>query len=198
MGREIVRLLAADGDVGEIRALVRRETPAVPSKVRILKADFERLDEHPDWFRADAVFCALGTTLRQAGSQEAFRRVDYSYPLAIAKLAREVGTRHFLLVSALGADLHSRAFYNRVKGEVEEAVLSLGYPSLTIARPSLLLGERGEPRPMEDLAKKLGWLVPPRWRPVHAAQVAAALVQAARRGAPGVHILENRALRATS
>lgn len=101
-----MRLLAADGDVGEVRA--------------------------------------LGTTLRQAGSQEAFRRVDYSYPLAIAKLARQAGARQFLLVSALGADRHSRAFYNRVKAEVEEAVLSLGYPSLTIARPSLLLGERGE------------------------------------------------------
>lgn len=199
VGREILRLLAEDDGVAEIRALVRRSLPAPPSrKVAECRADFDRLEEHPEWFRADAVFCALGTTIKDAGSQDAFRRVDYSYPLAIAKLAREVGTRHFLLVSALGADLHSRAFYHRVKGEVEEAVLSLGYPSLTIARPSLLLGERGEARPMEDLAKKLGWLVPARWRPVHAAQVAAALVDAARRAKPGVEILENPALRASS
>lgn len=199
VGREILRLLCEDDGVAEVRALVRRDLAGRPHpKVLQCRVDFERLDEHPQWFRADALFCALGTTIKDAGSEEAFRRVDYSYPLAIARLGREVGARHFLLVSALGADARSRVFYNRVKGELEDAVRALGYPSLTIARPSLLLGERAEHRPGEELAKKIGWLVPPRWRPVHAARVAAALVDAARRAAPGVEVLENRSLRRAS
>ena len=163
---------------------------------RECRTDFDRLHEHPDWFQVDKVFCALGTTIRQAGSQEAFRRVDYEYPLAIAKAARARGASHFLLVSAHGASARSRVFYNRVKGELEEAVQALGYPSLTIARPSLLLGNRKEPRFGEELAKRLGWLAPPSWRPVHASQVASALVAAAHTNAPGVRILENTFLRA--
>jgi uncharacterized protein YbjT (DUF2867 family) len=164
--------------------------------VRECRAEFDRLADHPEWFQVDKVFCALGTTIRQAGSQEAFRRVDYAYPLAIAKAARSRGARHFLLVSALGADARSSVFYNRVKGELEQAVQALGYPSLTIARPSMLVGDRKEPRFGEEVAKRIGWLLPPRWRPVRASQVAAALVNAAHENAPGVQILENAALRA--
>jgi uncharacterized protein YbjT (DUF2867 family) len=198
VGRECLRLLAADEGVAEVRALVRRALPAdsVGPRVRECRADFDRLHEHPQWFQVDKVFCALGTTIRQAGSQEAFRRVDYEYPLAIAKAARGCGASHFLLVSALGASSRSRVFYNRVKGELEEAVQALGYPSVTIVRPSLLLGDRGEWRFGEELAKRVGWLAPPRWRPVHASQVAKALVAAAHRNVPGVQILENAGLRA--
>jgi uncharacterized protein YbjT (DUF2867 family) len=200
VGRECLRLLAADVGVAEVRALVRRASPpeSLGPRVRECRTDFDRLHEHPDWFQVDKVFCALGTTIRQAGSQEAFRRVDYEYPLAIAKAARARGASHFLLVSALGANSRSGVFYNRVKGELEEAVQALGYPSVTIARPSILLGDREERRFGEELARRAGWLAPPRWRPVHASQVASALVSAAHRNAPGVQILENPALRAAA
>jgi uncharacterized protein YbjT (DUF2867 family) len=134
--------------------------------------------------------------MRQAGSAAAFRRVDFDYPVALARAARARGARHFLLVSALGADPASRVFYNRVKGEVEAAIITLGFRSVTIARPSLLLGRRTEPRLAEQLGKVLGVLAPPRWRPVPASRVARALVDAAKRDAPGVRILENRELRA--
>ncbi len=144
----------------------------------------------------DQVFCALGTTMRQAGSAEAFRRVDFEYPVALARAALACGVRHFLLVTAVGAAPNSRFFYNRVKGEVEAAITALGFRSVTIARPSLLLGPRREPRLGEQLGKVLGLLSPPRWRPVQAAQVARALVEAAKRDLPGVRILENRDLRA--
>jgi uncharacterized protein YbjT (DUF2867 family) len=122
--------------------------------------------------------------------------VDFDDSLAAARLGRERGAAHFLLVSARGADPRSPFFYYRVKGELEEAVKALGYPSLTIARPSLLLGERDEFRVGEELAKRLGWLLPRASRPVPAAQVAAALVRAAHESRPGVHILENAKLRA--
>ena len=144
VGRECLRLLAEDANVEEVRALVRKplsaETQALG--IRECRVDFDRLEEHADWFEVDWVFCALGTTMRQAGSQDAFRRVDFDYPLSVARTARAAGARHFLLVSAVGADDRSRVFYNRVKGELENAVSHFGYPSLTIARPSLRLGER--------------------------------------------------------
>jgi uncharacterized protein YbjT (DUF2867 family) len=197
VGRELLRLLSAAPEVSEVRALVRR--PLITrrdSKVRECRVDFERLDAHPEWFRADAAFCALGTTIKVAGSQEAFRRVDFDYPLAVARAARAAGASHFLLVSALGASARSTVFYSKVKGELEDAIIALGFASVTIARPSMLAGDREEKRPLEELAKKLGWLVPPRWKPVEASSVAAALVDAMRRRAPGVEILENAALRA--
>src|SRR5260221_4584547 len=170
VGRECLRLLARDEHVAEVRALVRRALPAdsLGPRVRECRAEFDRLDDHPEWFQVDKVFCALGTTIRQAGSQEAFRRVDYEYPLAIAKAARARGASHFLLVSALGANARSSVFYNRVKGELEDAVRALGYPSVTIARPSMLVGDRQEPRFGEELAKRICSRGPPRWRPAHA------------------------------
>ena len=197
VGRECLRLLAKNAEVEEVRALVRRPLPADIRAlgVRECRTDFDRMDEHPDWFQVDWVFCALGSTIRQAGSQDAFRRVDLDYPLAIAQAARTAGARHFLLVSAVGADANSSIFYSRIKGELEQAVSQLGYPSLTIARPSLLLGDRSPPRIGEELAKRLAWLFPPRWKPVQASQVASALVRAAQADIPDVRILENVELR---
>ena len=200
VGRECVRLLAAVETVAEVRALVRRhraDAATVP-RVRDCLVDYERLDPQSDFFRVDLVFCALGTTLRDAGSREAFRKVDFDYTLGVAEAARAAGARHLLLVSAAGADSGSRFFYNRVKGELEEAVVRLGYPSVTIARPSLLIGERSSMRFGEELGKRLAWLLPERWKPVSAAQVALALVQAAQRDVPGVQFLENPALRAAT
>lgn len=138
------------------------------------------------------MLCALGTTLRRAGSRERFREVDLGYPLRIAELALRRGAGHFLLVSSVGADPGSRFFYSRVKGELEQAILELGYPAVTVVRPSLLLGERREFRPGEQIAKRFGFLAPPRYRPVHAADVAAILVDAARRREPGKRVIESR------
>lgn len=198
VGRDLVRQLATDGGWREVRALTRRELPVGMGDPRVVpvQVDYERLGPAPTWMEADHVFCALGTTMRQAGSAEAFRRVDFDMPLALARVALSRGVRHFLLVSAVGASPASRFFYNRVKGEVEEAIAGLGFRSLTIARPSLLLGPRSEPRLGERLGRILGLVAPARWRPVASASVARALVEAARRDAPGVRVLDNRELRA--
>ena len=197
VGGETVAGLAADPDVAEVRALVRRRLngEARSPKVRELVADFDALDAHPEWFRVDQVVCALGTTIRKAGSREAFRRVDYDYPFAVARLAHAQGARHFLLVGAASADSRSRIFYSRVKGELEDAVRAVGFAALTIARPSVLLGPRDERRVGELVMKRVAYLFPAAWKPVHARQVAAALVRAARAGKPGVEILDNAALR---
>jgi uncharacterized protein YbjT (DUF2867 family) len=196
VGQELVRQLSVDPTWREVRALVRRALPAELARPPVVsvQVDYGRLEPPPLWAAADHIFCALGTTMQQAGSEAAFRRVDLEYPMALARAAQRRGARHFLLVSALGAEPGSRFFYNRVKGEVERAITALGFRSVTIARPSLLLGNRQETRRGEQVGRILGVLAPPRWRPVPAERVARALVQAAKRDAPGVHVLENRNL----
>jgi uncharacterized protein YbjT (DUF2867 family) len=143
--------------------------------------DFERLQEQV--LQADDVYCCLGTTIGVAGSQEAFRRVDYGYPLALAGLAAAAGASSFLLVSALGADAASGVFYNRVKGELERDIRKLGLKRWHFFRPSLLIGERAEPRLGERVGLVLGKVVGPlmlggmaKYRPIKAAAVARAMV----------------------
>lgn len=200
VGGACLRQLAADPDVLEVRALVRRGLPPEAHLPKVTEAiiDFDRLDDSSAFHQASQVICALGTTIRKAGSRDAFRLVDYGYPMALARLARSHGATHFLLVSALGANAASWVFYNRVKGDLESAILALGYPSVTIVRPSLLLGERREFRLGEEIARRLSFLMPERYQPVAASLVARALVRAAREDRPGVRIIENSELRRAS
>jgi uncharacterized protein YbjT (DUF2867 family) len=192
VGRALVEQLAATSVYARLGALVRRMPDDLPAGVTPIVTDFEHLDRVAERLAVEHVYCALGTTIRKAGSQPAFRRVDYDYVVSLARLAREQGAGHFLLVSSVGADPRSRVFYSRVKGEVEAAVQTLGYPSLTIVRPSLLLGNRAEFRLGEVLARPLGPLMPRRYRPVHARAVAATLIRAANQGRPGVQVIESR------
>jgi uncharacterized protein YbjT (DUF2867 family) len=197
VGRDCLRLLVAEPAISRVVVLARRPLPpaALAPKVEVRILDFDRLESAGVFPAVDAVLCALGTTIRQAGSQLRFREVDYGYPLAVARLALAQGARHFLLVSALGANAQSRVFYNRVKGEVENAIRSLGYRSVTIARPSFLVGERDEIRLGERIMTPLAFLMPGRLRPVKAAAVAGALVAAAVRDEAGVRILESEVIR---
>jgi uncharacterized protein YbjT (DUF2867 family) len=198
VGRATIDRLVATPEVDAVTALVRRAWPDAPAhpKLAVAVIDFDRPEASASLLHGDAFVCALGTTMKQAGSEAAFRRVDHDYPVALGRVARAAGIRHYLLVSAVGADPASRVFYNRVKGETEVDIRKLGFPCITIARPSLLLGARAEFRLGEALGRVAGVLAPPRWRPVHATQVAASLVEALLRGAPGVEVLENRRLRA--
>lgn len=143
----------------------------------------------------DIAFCCLGTTIKQAGSQEAFRAVDHDLVVAVAQRARALGARHFLVVSALGADPSSSVFYNRVKGEMEESLRAMDWPQLTIARPSLLLGERNETRLVEQLAAPLARLIPGKYRSIHACTLARALWRLALEEQDGVRVVESDELR---
>ena len=189
-------LLAQDRAFERVVVVARRKFgEAMAPRIEAQIIDFDRLSERPELFRVDQVICALGTTIKAAGSKEEFHRVDFGIPFTAAKLAAAQGARHFLLVSAIGANIDSRFFYNRVKGELEDALRSLGFRSLTILRPSLLLGERAEFRLGEWLAKRFAWLVPGRYRPVQARDVALALVRAAKEDAPGMRIIESDEIR---
>ena len=145
--------------------------------------------------RVDIAFCCLGTTIKQAGSETAFRAVDLDMVVAFSKRAREMGARHLLVVSSLGADPKSSVFYNRVKGEMEEALKAQDWPQLTIARPSLLLGERIEPRTAERLAAPLARLLPGKYHGIEACELARALWRLALEEQDGIRVVESDELR---
>jgi uncharacterized protein YbjT (DUF2867 family) len=209
VGRQALRQLLMDAGVQEVRVLLRRPVGvpqllgpadaalarAAQSKLRLCVGDFGQLAKHLDWFEVDTVLCALGTTIKKAGSQAAFREVDHDYPLQIAHLALAQGAQRYLLVSALGANAQSKVFYNRVKGELENAIRAQGWPQVCVAQPSLLAGDRAEFRLGERLALGLGWLFPEPYKPVQAAQVAAGLLASAKSLDAGWHVLSNTALR---
>jgi uncharacterized protein YbjT (DUF2867 family) len=185
----------ADESVARIVVVARREPDGLGPRVEAHAVDFDRLENHESLFAVDQIFCALGTTIKRAGSQAAFRKVDFEYALNVARLGLKKGATHFLLVSALGANSGSGIFYNRVKGELEDQLRSLGYRAVTIARPSLLIGARKEFRLLERMGAVIGELVPGRYRPVRAEAVAKSLVTAARIDAPGLHIIESEEIR---
>jgi len=143
----------------------------------------------------DTAFCCLGTTIKQAGSQAAFRAVDHDLVLAVGQRARALGARHFLVISALGANAHSSVFYNRVKGEMEEALKAQNWPQLTIVRPSLLLGPRSDFRLGERLAAPLMRWLPGKFRGIRACTLARALWRLALEESSGVRVVESDELR---
>ncbi|HWK89626.1 MAG TPA: NAD(P)H-binding protein [Longimicrobium sp.] len=197
VGSNVLTLLLAAG-YARVAVLTRRKLVQTDPRMEQHVVDLERMAEHAAAFAADHVFCCLGTTLRAAGSREAFRRVDYDYVVESARLAAEQGARRYLLVSSLGADAGSRVFYSRVKGETEDAVRALPLPSVVILRPSLILGPRADRRPGEALAQRvtpaMGWLLRGplrRYRAVDAHTVARAMVRLAGEDAAGVRVVES-------
>lgn len=197
VGGQVLSQALTDARIDLVVAASRRALPEQP-KLLAPVIDFERLPEEAGWWQADAVICTLGTTIKTAGSREAFRRVDHDYPLAVAQLARRHGTPTYVLNSALGANASSRIFYNRVKGELELALAQVGFGSLTHVRPGLIGGERKELRTGERaMLKALGALeplLPRRWRINPAENIARALIDAAVRAEPGTHVVSSDAL----
>lgn len=184
IGRELLRGLLADPTVDHVHVLGRRAPPAESPKLTAHIVDFAALPSLPSLPPADELYLALGTTIKVAGSQAAFRAIDHDANLAVAKAALASGTRRVGLVSAMGADAKSRIFYSRVKGELEDELTTLSFEGLVIARPSLLFGARaelGQPsRPGEEWGNTLnsiiGFLIPANYKPIHARDVASELL----------------------
>jgi uncharacterized protein YbjT (DUF2867 family) len=195
VGRALLSLLLAGDRYRKVHLLVRQAAPSFPASARlhIHPVEFAQLG-NVALPSADDVFIALGTTIKVAGSEDAFRRVDFDYVVNTARAGLAAGAKRLAVVSAMGADAESRVFYNRVKGEMEIAITRLGYETVVIAQPSLLVGDRGvlgqPPRRAEDLATRLiepiSWIVPKTVRPIHAQDVAAAMVAAVLAAGPGV------------
>ena len=196
VGREVLALALADPRVARVTAPTRRPLP-VQNRLLNPVTDFAQLDAAAPWWQADAVVCALGTTIKLAGSQTAFAAVDRDLVIATARLARQAGATRLALNTSLGASAQGN-FYLRTKAQAEDGVRALGYPSLTIVRPSLIAAERAAVRPGEVaglwVARVLGSLVPRRYRPVAAARIARVLLDAALQGEPGDHLMESEQL----
>jgi uncharacterized protein YbjT (DUF2867 family) len=180
VGSFLLRRLTENDAYARVTVWVRRKLDQAHPKIRCEVVNFEQL--HDRRVEAEDVFCCLGTTIKKAGSQAAFRQVDYDYPVALAIAAAGGGARRLLVVSALGAHPDSRVFYSRVKGEMEIAVKAAGVPTTIFFRPSLLSGPRAEVRRGERIGEAIGKVLGPllgKYRPIHADLVAAAMVRTA-------------------
>ena len=197
VGQAVMQQALADRRVSGLVAPTRKPLPA-QARLHNPVVDFDHLPTEAEWWKADAVVCARGTTIRVAGSQAAFRRVDHDYPLAVARLALQHGAKTFVLTSASGANPDSRIFYSRTKGELERDLATLGYASLAFIRPGLLGGERTQRRPAEHFGMQvlgvIGPLLPRRYRMVPAESVATALLRHALDPTPGMQVIESEAL----
>ncbi len=179
--------------VRRVTAPCRRALPTHPhlhNPVGELPALLEQLDSVPE-----VAFCCLGTTQDKAGSDAAFQAIDRDLVVTCAARLRALGVPHLLVVSAVGADPASHLLYIRTKGEMEQALIAQGWPQLTIARPSLLLGPRDEPRPIEQLAAPLARMLAGRWQAIRASTLAHALWRLALEPGSGVRIVESDELR---
>jgi uncharacterized protein YbjT (DUF2867 family) len=195
VGAHCLDRLLAEPRYGRVVVLARRplERARGDERVQVRVVDFDHLNGVVT--EADDVYCCLGTTIRAAGSREAFYRVDHDYPVALARLAREVGATRFALVSSIGASRSARNYYLRMKGETERDVAAVGYECLELFRPSMLLGRREERRRRESVAMSVMQVAAPvlagpmrAYRPVRAEQVAAAMVAALGGGEPGTRV----------
>jgi uncharacterized protein YbjT (DUF2867 family) len=199
VGGHLLRLLLDDPNYRQVTALVRRPPFLTHDKLNIVICELDRPDTYAAHVPVDDVFCCLGTTIKKAGSQEAFRKVDFEYPVAVARAS---GAGQYLIVTAVGGDSKSSIFYNRVKGDVEATLREIPFPrGLKIFRPSMILGDRAESRPAERFAKAImggtaglfiGGLK--RYRAIDAAVIARAMLNAALREPDGNQIYEGASL----
>jgi uncharacterized protein YbjT (DUF2867 family) len=197
VGSRVLELALAEPRVTAVIAPTRRPLPSRP-KLSAPTIDFDHLPQDPSIWAADVVICALGTTLKSAGSRERFHRIDHDYPVDIARLAKANGARTFVLNSAKGADVKSLFFYSRVKGETERDIRALGFERTVLVRPGLIDGPRPEPRPMEQWAGRvlalLQPILPPSMRANRPEAIARAMLNAALSAPPGVTIVPSEGL----
>lgn len=186
IGSYLVDALQSDERYGEVVLLNRSAKIFNSNKVKEVLVDFNQLDNLTLEVKADVAFCCLGTTMKKAGSKDAFYKVDFTYCLEFAKLSKKQGAKKFILVSSLGADAKSSNFYLKVKGQTEEAIEQLGFEAFyVIMRPSMLLGDRKESRLGEAIGKAVMTtfdflLAGPfkKYKAIHGKKVAAAMAKA--------------------
>ena len=193
VGRHALEMALADSRIERIVAPTRRPLDHHP-KLENPLVDFARLPVDAVWWRVTSVVCALGTTQAKAGSTEAFQKVDHDYPLQIAQITRQAGAQSFALCSSLGADAASRFTYLRTKGQLEDDLCKVGFPSVTIIRPGFIEGERSDRRPFQrltaEILRRLRPILPRQYRLSPAPVIARLLIDGAVAGLPGRHIVE--------
>jgi uncharacterized protein YbjT (DUF2867 family) len=198
IGKQLLQLLLEDNYYSKVKIVTRKPFELTHSKLENIVLNFNVLKDHASQLDADDVFCCLGTTIRIAKTKEAFRKVDYEYPVELARITKEQGATQYLIVTALGANKNSSVFYNRVKGEVEEEISKIHFQSTHVFQPSLLLGHRTEERAGEGAAtiffKLFGFLIPQKYKAIDSAKVAKAMLSFAKSNTAGFHIHESKEL----
>lgn len=196
IGKHLTQKLLASQYYNKVTIIVRKKLTIEHQKLEQLVMDFDKIDTSK--IIADDIFCCLGTTMKQAGSKEAFYKVDFTYPLNFAKAGLANGTKQFLIITAMGADEKSWIYYNRVKGEIEKALSDLRYPTLIILRPSMLAGEREHPRMGEKIGKVVmdffAPLIPDNYKVIAGEKVAQAMLELAQKGIKNKDIYESGSL----
>ncbi|MCJ8165749.1 NAD(P)H-binding protein [Pontibacter sp. E15-1] len=195
VGGHLLHLLLKSQRYSEVISVGRRELPLLFPNLEQRVIDFDNMKGFASDLVADDIFCCLGTTIKKAGSKEAFYKVDHTYVTQLADITAQKGASQFLVVSAMGADASSLFYYNKVKGEMEEHVRAQPFGSVHLFRPALLLGEREEHRTGEELASKIikplsGLMIGPleKYKPIEAETVARAMLYAASQDQRGIHI----------
>lgn len=194
VGSHIVEILKKDSGFGKIRLLVRRPVSVVDSKIEPVVVNFEDLKSFKEGISgSDAVFCAIGTTNKKVkGNKEEYRKVDFDIPVNAARFCEETGCQNFALVSSVGANSKSNNFYLKLKGEVEDYLKESKIKSISVFRPSMLMGKRNEFRFGEMFAKifmrPVSFLFPSQLDPVNAHDVAKAMIKASVKGEAGFHV----------
>jgi uncharacterized protein YbjT (DUF2867 family) len=155
IGSELVHLLQRDDKIKSVKVFVRKTLAIKDQKLREILVDFEDLEDFKHEFQGDALFCCIGTTRKKTPDLAAYKAIDYGIVLAAATLAKKNQVPQVHLVSAIGANISSKIFYNRLKGEIEKDVLKLDFPTIVIYQPAMLIGKRSESRPAEFIAQKL-------------------------------------------
>lgn len=196
VGRHLVDLLLEAKEFDEVKVLVRKGSTHQFKGVSILEVDYDHLSDYKNQLRADAVFCCLGTTMKKAGSKEQFQRVDLTYPYELAMFSLENGSQQFNIITASGANADSMFYYNKIKGEVENAISNLEFQSINIFRPSLLLGQREEQRIGEKVGAVVAKVINPllmgglnKYRAIQAETVARAMVNVSLENRKGLQII---------
>lgn len=193
IGRSLTTSLLADSRYAGVILLVRKPIDMIHEKLEQVLHNFD--DPDISTLKGDEIFCCLGTTIKAAGSKQAFYKVDHNYILNTAYKAHQKGIKKFALVSSMGANSRSGVFYNKTKGQTEVSLTNIGFSSLFILRPSLLLGRRSELRLSETIAKhlmvNLSLLIPKKYKAIKGSQVAKAMVQLMNSDQEGTHILDS-------
>lgn len=196
IGRSVTQNLLDSNQYAKVIAFVRKPLGISHEKYSELNIDFDQLEDMEDFPKADDIFCCLGTTIKKAGSKEAFYKVDFTYCYNLAERALTSGADRFFLVSSIGSDKNSSQFYSRVKGELEDEVSFLDYKTIYIFKPSLLRGNRSESRPGEKFAQLITRIIPfigpwKKYRPIHADKVADAMIKVAKQDDKGCYFYQS-------
>lgn len=195
VGRDVLQLLLDSDTYKEVKVLARRTTEIEHPKLKEFLVDFEFLAEYANEMKADDIYCCLGITKAKAGSIEKARKVEYDYPLEMAQIALRNGAQQFLIITSIAANAQSKNYYLRTKGQIEIALQELGYKSVLILRPSLLVGDRGEIRLGEDFMRVVStafsFFIPNKYKAIRSRTVAEFMYRVAQKGLTGHHIFES-------